>query len=108
MSPIGVWRWRQDTIVRFSAAKYLARISDKLPKEMAGEVAAALLDMFEGGFDELDSAERVLQGCCFAFAELARRGGVQEELVERLIACALKVSPVSLRPHIDSSKTDAG
>lgn len=92
----------QDTIVRFSAAKYLARISERLPPDMADDVAGALLEMFEAGFDELDAAERVLQGCCFAFAELARRGRVPDGLVARLIACALRVSRPSLSPALRS------
>jgi len=82
----------KDTVVRFSAAKYLARISERLPSDMAGDVAGALLDMFERAFDEVDTAERILQGSCLAFAELARRGRVPPELVARLVECALKVS----------------
>ena len=82
----------KDTVVRFSAAKYLARMAERLPADMAEDVAGALLEMFEGGFEEVDTAERVLQGCCFAFAELARRGRVPNELVPGLIDCALRVS----------------
>lgn len=88
----------KDTVVRFAAAKYLARVSERLPGEMAGDVAGAVLEMFGGGFGEVDGAERVLQGCCFAFAELARRGRVQDELVPGLVDCALKVSCFGLHP----------
>ncbi len=89
----------KDTVVRFSAAKYLARMAERLPADMAGDVAGALLEMFEGGFEEVDTAERVLQGCCFAFAELARRGRVPDELVPGLVDCALKVSGARPTPR---------
>lgn len=82
----------QDTIVRWSAAKYIARISEGIPKDMAHQVSEAILDNFETSFDEVGMAENSLQGACFAFGELARRGSIQAELVDRLVTCALKVS----------------
>ncbi|ORY81205.1 armadillo-type protein, partial [Leucosporidium creatinivorum] len=80
----------KDTIVRWSAAKYIARISECLPEDMAYQISDAILDTFEAAFDEIDSVEHGLQGACFAFGELARRGRIQEELVDRLVTCALK------------------
>lgn len=82
----------QDTIVRWSAAKYIARISECLPEYMAHQISEAILDTFEGSFEEVDMAENGLQGACFTFGELARRGRIQNELVDRLVTCALKVS----------------
>lgn len=82
----------QDTIVRWSAAKYIARISECIPEDMGHQISEVVLDMFETSFEEVDMAEHGLQGACFAFGELARRGRVQEDLVDRLVACALRVS----------------
>lgn len=59
---------------------------------MAYQISDAILDTFEAAFDEIDSVEHGLQGACFAFGELARRGRIPDELVDRLVACALRVS----------------
>lgn len=57
------------TIVRWSAAKGVGRIAERLPKICAEDVIDALLEL-------LDDVERDndWHGACLAFAELARRG----------------------------------
>ncbi|EIE22040.1 ARM repeat-containing protein, partial [Coccomyxa subellipsoidea C-169] len=59
----------KDTVVRWSAAKGIGRVSARLPKELADEVLEAVLDLFSDG--ERDAA---WHGGCLALAELARRG----------------------------------
>ncbi|GMK59904.1 hypothetical protein CspeluHIS016_0901210 [Cutaneotrichosporon spelunceum] len=93
----------KDTIVRYSAAKYLARIASLLPPEFAEEVASATVGLFAGtedepvletnfgtvvdpggsaagrgamglGGTEASRGEARWHGVCLAVAELARRG----------------------------------
>nr|XP_033817099.1 tubulin-specific chaperone D isoform X1 [Geotrypetes seraphini] len=59
----------KDTIVRWSAAKGIGRITGRLPKELADEVVGSVLDCFS--FQETDNA---WHGGCLALAELGRRG----------------------------------
>lgn len=82
---------RQDTIVRWSASKYIARITEGLPEAFALEMSEAILSSFESNFAELDTSENALQGACFAFGELARRGRIPHLLVDRLLSCVLQV-----------------
>ncbi|XP_042304355.1 tubulin-specific chaperone D isoform X2 [Sceloporus undulatus] len=59
----------KDTIVRWSAAKGIGRLTGRLPKELADEVVGSVLECFS--FHETDSA---WHGGCLALAELGRRG----------------------------------
>ncbi|XP_061556153.1 tubulin-specific chaperone D [Phycodurus eques] len=58
----------KETIVRWSAAKGVGRVTGRLPKELADEVVASVLDCF--CFQETDT----WHGGCLALAELGRRG----------------------------------
>ncbi|XP_059500143.1 tubulin-specific chaperone D-like [Stegostoma tigrinum] len=59
----------KDTIVRWSAAKGIGRVTGRLPKELADDVVGSVLECF--GFQETDTA---WHGGCLALAELGRRG----------------------------------
>ncbi|MBN3310433.1 TBCD protein, partial [Amia calva] len=59
----------KDTVVRWSAAKGIGRVTGRLPKELADEVVGSVLECFS--FQETDSA---WHGGCLALAELGRRG----------------------------------
>ncbi|XP_061830382.1 tubulin-specific chaperone D-like [Nerophis lumbriciformis] len=59
----------KETIVRWSAAKGVGRVTGRLPKELADEVVASVLDCFS--FQETDNT---WHGGCLALAELGRRG----------------------------------
>ena len=59
----------RDTLVRWSAAKGVGRVTNRLPKELADDVVGSLLQLFS--FRETDSA---WHGGCLAIAELGRRG----------------------------------
>ncbi|XP_019950061.1 tubulin-specific chaperone D isoform X2 [Paralichthys olivaceus] len=59
----------KETIVRWSAAKGIGRVTGRLPRELADEVVGSLLDCFS--FQETDMA---WHGGCLALAELSRRG----------------------------------
>ncbi len=61
----------RDTVVRWSAAKGLGRLTGRLPRELGDEVVASVLNSFlsPGG-----SGDSVWHGGCLALAELTRRG----------------------------------
>ncbi|CAJ1075190.1 tubulin-specific chaperone D [Xyrichtys novacula] len=59
----------KETIVRWSAAKGIGRVTGRLPKELADEVVGSVLDCLS--FQETDNA---WHGGCLALAELGRRG----------------------------------
>ncbi|XP_052769851.1 tubulin-specific chaperone D-like isoform X2 [Mya arenaria] len=59
----------KDTIVRWSAAKGIGRITGRLPKELADEVVGSLLELFN-----LQESDGAWHGGCLALAELGRRG----------------------------------
>ncbi|CAL8461606.1 g1137 [Coccomyxa elongata] len=78
----------KDTVVRWSAAKGIGRVSARLPKELGDEVVEAVLDLFSDA--ERDSA---WHGGCLALAELARRGLLLPHRLQRLaplVASALQ------------------
>ena len=59
----------KDTVVRWSAAKGLGRITARLPAEFGDEVVGSMLECFAPGENE-----NTRHGACLALAELARRG----------------------------------
>uniref|UniRef100_A0A3Q2PHZ6 Tubulin-specific chaperone D n=1 Tax=Fundulus heteroclitus TaxID=8078 RepID=A0A3Q2PHZ6_FUNHE len=59
----------KETVVRWSAAKGIGRVTGRLPKELADDVVGSVLDCFS--FQETDNA---WHGGCLALAELGRRG----------------------------------
>ena len=60
----------RDTVVRWSAAKGIGRITERLPELFADDVVAATLELF----DEAAEGDGAWHGGCLALAELARRG----------------------------------
>ncbi|XP_077110688.1 tubulin-specific chaperone D [Ranitomeya variabilis] len=59
----------KDTIVRWSAAKGIGRLTGRLPRDLADDVVGSMLDCFS--FQETNNA---WHGGCLALAELGRRG----------------------------------
>lgn len=62
----------RDTIVRWSAAKHLGRVTSRLPLELAQDVVEGVFDLFRLVSEA--RAEAAWHGACLALAELARRG----------------------------------
>lgn len=60
----------RDTVVRWSAAKGLGRLTGRLPRELGDEVVASVLDSFLSP----GASDSVWHGGCLALAELTRRG----------------------------------
>ncbi|NWR76449.1 TBCD protein, partial [Centropus unirufus] len=86
----------KDTIVRWSAAKGIGRITGRLPKELADDVISSLLDCFslnktclcsEISFQETDNA---WHGGCLALAELGRRGLLLPSRISDVVPVILK------------------
>lgn len=99
----------RDTIVRYSAAKYLSRLSVLLPRSMSAQIVEAVISLFAGTEDApavvtdkgkvLDpgggagpGGESRWHGICLALAEMARRGIVGEEAIGSLLPWAIRVS----------------
>ena len=58
-----------DTVVRWSAAKGVGRVTSRLPLELADDVVASALELLSD-----DEEANAWHGGCLALAELARRG----------------------------------
>jgi hypothetical protein len=110
----------KDTIVRYSSAKYLARLAALLPTPLASQIVTAVISLFSGTEDEpvietsfgtiVDpggnapggtmgfggaktvKGEARWHGVCLALAEMARRGLVADEAVGEVVGWVLKVS----------------
>ncbi|KAM4598518.1 tubulin-specific chaperone D [Polymixia lowei] len=75
----------KETIVRWSAAKGIGRVTGRLPKELADEVVGSVLDCFS--FQETDNA---WHGGCLALAELGRRGLLLPSRLSDVVPLVLK------------------
>ena len=75
----------KDTIVRWSSAKGIGRITNRLSKDMAEDVLTSVLDLFT--FVEEDSA---WHGGCLAIAELGRRGLLLPQQLPNVVPIILK------------------
>ncbi|KAF5833815.1 armadillo-type protein [Dunaliella salina] len=70
----------KDTVVRWSGAKGVGRITSCLPKELADDVVASVVELF--GRSENDTA---WHGGCLALAELSRRGLLLPHCLDSLV-----------------------
>jgi tubulin-specific chaperone D len=66
----------KDTIVRWSAAKGIGRLTCRLPMQMADDLVAALLQSFSQSTAVAEESDSIWHGGCLALAELARRGAL--------------------------------
>ena len=67
----------KDTIVRWTCAKGIGRITNRLPKDLADEVVSAVISILEEdvrGDDLRSVSDASWHGACLALAELSRRG----------------------------------
>jgi tubulin-specific chaperone D len=91
----------QDTIVRWSAAKCISRLSSHLPLAFADQIAEAVIAIFSrdvlpipGSTTAVDLTavkEGAWHGACLAVAELARRGVLTRERLDELVPWLLRV-----------------
>ncbi|KAH8825282.1 TBCD protein [Flagelloscypha sp. PMI_526] len=94
----------RDTIVRWSAAKGVARIAERLPADFVDQVIGTILDLFSihsiaaASMYQLPAiAEATWHGASLACAELSRRGLVQSTRLSVMIEWMLKALYFDLR-----------
>ena len=93
----------KDTVVRWSAAKGIGRVTGCLPQDLADDVVGQVLELFRP--TESDAA---WHGGCLALAELARRGLLLPEerlpvvtpIVQRALQYDIRRGPHSIGTHV--------
>nr|XP_054763755.1 tubulin-specific chaperone D-like [Lytechinus pictus] len=95
----------KDTIVRWSAAKGIGRLTGRLPQELADQVVGSALELFS--MRETDGA---WHGSCLALAELGRRGLLLPArlpevipVVRKALAYDVKKGTFSVGAHVRDS-----
>jgi hypothetical protein len=88
----------QETIVRWSAAKAVARISERLPAEFTCQVVDTVIGLFSihsiataSLYDMPAIAESTWHGTCLSCAELLRRGLIANDRLVDVIGWIIKV-----------------
>jgi tubulin-specific chaperone D len=88
----------QDTVVRWSAAKGVARISERLPRDFTRQVADTVIGLFSihtiaiaSLYDMPAIAESTWHGACLSCAELLRRGLIPHDRLADVIGWMIKV-----------------
>ncbi|TRM60520.1 armadillo-type protein [Schizophyllum amplum] len=94
----------KDTVVRWSAAKGVARIAERLPRDFAEQILETVLGHFSihsvasaSLYDVPTVAEGTWHGACLTCAEMARRGLVSAEKLPELIGWLDKALYFDLR-----------
>ncbi|RHZ45413.1 hypothetical protein Glove_680g46 [Diversispora epigaea] len=94
----------KDTVVRWSAAKGLGRIAQRLPQELADDIIGSLFELFsENTYKHNDVLElsavsdHTWHGVCLAVAELARRGLLLPERLSEVIPWVSKALKFDLK-----------
>eukprot|EP01087_Luapelamoeba_hula_P025269 TRINITY_DN9952_c0_g1_i1.p1 TRINITY_DN9952_c0_g1~~TRINITY_DN9952_c0_g1_i1.p1 ORF type:complete len:1366 (-),score=225.40 TRINITY_DN9952_c0_g1_i1:17-4012(-) len=90
----------KDTIVRWSAAKGIGRVAERLPVELAGDVVQSVLELLSE--TETDSS---WHGGCLALAELARRGLLLSLNLDRVIPLIIQALTYDVRKGVHSVGT---
>jgi len=75
----------KDTVVRWSSAKGVGRITNRLPKALGDDIVASVLELFSVG-----EGETAWHGGCLALAELARRGLLLPKRLDDVIPLIVK------------------
>ncbi|CAM8901801.1 unnamed protein product [Rhodiola kirilowii] len=94
-----------DTVVRWSAAKGIGRITSRLTSALADEILSSVLDLFSAG-----EGDGSWHGGCLALAELARRGLLLPSSLPKVVPVVIKALHYDVRrgPHsIGSHVRDA-
>ncbi|KAL4443777.1 hypothetical protein ABPG75_011514 [Micractinium tetrahymenae] len=93
----------KDTVVRWSAAKGVGRVTGRLPRDLADDVVASLLD----SFFTPGASDTAWHGGCMGLAELARRGLLLPErlpevapLVVQALEYDVRRGPCSVGAHV--------
>ncbi|KAG0236252.1 hypothetical protein BGW41_000513 [Actinomortierella wolfii] len=95
----------RDTIVRWSSAKGIGRISNRLPQDMADDVVGSVFELFsedvfpnaEGELDISAASEHTWHGACLAIAELSRRGLLLPHRLQEIIPWVIRALKFDLK-----------
>lgn len=98
----------QDTVVRYSSAKGIARIAERLPAEFTEQVLDTVLQLFSvhsmgaaSLYDMPSIAEATWHGASLACAEMARRGLISDSRLGELLDWMKKVLALPMNLGID-------
>lgn len=85
-----------DTVVRWSAAKGIGRITSRLTSALSDEVLSSILELFSTG-----EGDGSWHGACLALAELARRGLLLPMSLPKVVPYVVKALHYDIRrgPH---------
>lgn len=90
----------KDTVVRWSAAKGIGRITMRLPQSHGNDVTEALLNNFYNNFNVNNNSsggeDSLWHGGCLALAELARRGLLLPNKLNKVIPLICEASRFDL------------
>ncbi|KAF7797405.1 hypothetical protein EIP86_008600 [Pleurotus ostreatoroseus] len=99
----------KDTIVRYSSAKAVARIAERLPSEFAEQVLDQVLQLFTihslGAatlYDMPSIAEGTWHGACLSCAEMARRSLIPDSRLDELFGWMKKALYFDIRRGANS------
>lgn len=86
----------KDTVVRWSAAKGIGRITSRLTSDLSDEVLSSVLELFRIG-----EGDGSWHGGCLALAELARRGLLLPVSLPKVVPVVVKALHYDIRrgPH---------
>lgn len=87
----------KDTVVRWSAAKGIGRITMRLDKTLGDDIVNAVIQLFDS-----ESDENFWHGGCLAIAELSRRGLLLPDKLEAVVPNMIKAL------HFDKLKGSCG
>lgn len=94
----------RDTVVRWSAAKGIARISERLPAEFTGQVVDTVIGLFSihsiaiaSVYDMPAIAESTWHGACLCCAEFLRRGLIVNDRLADAITWMIKALYFDIR-----------
>ncbi|KAI8822570.1 armadillo-type protein [Fimicolochytrium jonesii] len=96
----------KDTIVRWSAAKGVGRIMERLPKDLGQDIAASVIALlsedilpgYDGStYDLSQVSDSTWHGSCLALAELSRRGLLLPDKLEEVVPWLLLALKFDLR-----------
>ncbi|PLW44532.1 hypothetical protein PCANC_08102 [Puccinia coronata f. sp. avenae] len=100
----------KDTVVRWSGAKYLAKIGRRLPEAFSTQICDAILELFtlktaeqqKGGIDLLSVNDYTWQGACLACAEFLRQKCFPISRLESLIEWVIRALHFEQRKGVQS------
>ncbi|CCO31366.1 Tubulin-specific chaperone D AltName: Full=Beta-tubulin cofactor D [Rhizoctonia solani AG-1 IB] len=104
----------QDTAVRYSSAKGIARVASRLPEAFSDEIVDAVAALFsihgtsvnDNTLDLPPAAEMIWHGACLSYAELARCGMISASRVKDVVGWICKAGHILRSMEYSASHTN--